>query len=39
LAEDIGLFVAITNKGEKGELKIRYNSLEQLELLCAKLRA
>jgi ParB family chromosome partitioning protein len=39
LSEDLGLFVAISHKGEKGELKIRYNTLEQLEVLCQKLKA
>jgi ParB family chromosome partitioning protein len=38
LSEDLGLFVAISHKGEKGELKIRYNTLEQLEALCQKLK-
>jgi ParB family chromosome partitioning protein len=37
LSENLGLFVTISHKGEKGELKIRYNTLEQLEALCQKL--
>jgi ParB family transcriptional regulator, chromosome partitioning protein len=39
LSDDLGLFVAISHKGEKGEVRIRFNSLDQLEALCAKLKA
>jgi ParB family chromosome partitioning protein len=38
LSDDLGLFVAISHKGEKGEVRIRYNTLEQLEALCNKLK-
>jgi len=38
LSEELGLFVSIAGKGESGELRIRYTTLEQLESLCAKLR-
>jgi len=39
LSEHLGLFVSISGKGESGELKIRYTTLEQLEAVCAKLRS
>jgi ParB family transcriptional regulator, chromosome partitioning protein len=39
LSEVLGLFVAISHKGEKGEVRIRFNSLDQLDALCTKLRA
>ncbi len=39
LSDDLGLFVVISHKGEKGELRIRYNTLEQLEALCSKLKS
>ncbi len=38
LSDNLGLFVAISHKGEKGEVRIRYNTLEQLEALCNKLK-
>ncbi len=39
LSEDLGLFVAISHKGEKGEVRIRYSSLEQLDALCQRIKA
>jgi len=39
LSEELGLFVSIAGRGESGELRIRYTTLEQLEALCAKLKA
>ncbi len=38
LSDDLGLFVAISHKGEKGEVRIRFNSLDQLEALCTRLK-
>lgn len=39
LSDDLGLFVAISHKGEKGEIRIRYTNLDQLDVLCKKLKA
>ncbi len=39
LNDALGLLVNIKHKGEKGELSIRYKSLEQLDALCRRLRA
>ena len=39
LADVLGLKVAIDHRGEGGELKIRYRSLEQLDDLCRRLKA
>ncbi len=39
LSDDLGLFVAISHKGEKGELRIRYNNLDQLDALCKRLKS
>jgi ParB family chromosome partitioning protein len=38
LSDDLGLFVSISHKGEKGEVRIRYTSLEQLDALCKRLK-
>jgi len=38
LSDELGLFVAISHKGEKGEVRIRYNTLEQLDALCSRLK-
>ena len=38
LSDALGLAVTIKHKGEKGELSIKYKSLEQLDELCRKLR-
>jgi hypothetical protein len=32
------LTVKITHRGENGDVRIQYNSLEQLELLCKRLQ-
>ena len=37
LSSQLGLAVTINNKGEKGELKIAYKTLEQLDEVCRKL--
>ncbi len=37
LVDQLGMAVAINNRGSKGELKIKYKSLEQLDALCRKL--
>ncbi len=37
LAEVLGLVVEISDKGGKGELKVRYETLEQLDDLCRRL--
>ncbi len=37
LVDQLGMSVAINNRGSKGELKIKYKSLEQLDALCRKL--
>jgi ParB family chromosome partitioning protein len=39
LMEALGLTVSILNKGESGEMRISYKSLEQLDGLCRLLRA
>jgi ParB family chromosome partitioning protein len=39
LSEVLGLTVAIEDKAGRGELKIRYTTLEQLEAVCKKLGA
>jgi ParB family chromosome partitioning protein len=38
LSDALGLFVSIASRGEAGEMRIRYKSLEQLEALCRKLK-
>jgi len=38
LEDVLGFAVAIEHKGEGGDLRIRYQSLEQLDLLCRRLR-
>ena len=38
LTEVLGLTVVIDHRGERGELRIRYKSLEQLDALCKRLR-
>ncbi len=38
LAEVLGMAVNIKHRGEKGELSIKYTSLEQLDALCKRLR-
>lgn len=38
LSEALGLAVTITPKGESGELTIRYRSLDQLDLVCRRLK-
>lgn len=37
LVDQLGMAVSINNRGSKGELKIKYKSLEQLDALCRKL--
>ncbi len=37
LSDALGLSVAINNRGARGELRIRYRSLEQLDAVCRKL--
>lgn len=37
LVDQLGMAVSISNRGAKGELKIKYRTLEQLEALCRKL--
>jgi len=37
LSSQLGLAVTINNKGEKGEVKIAYKSLEQLDEVCRRL--
>lgn len=39
LSEQLGLSVELKHNGEKGELRIRYSTLEQLDELCRKLSA
>ena len=39
LTEVLGLVVMIDHRGGRGELKIRYKTLEQLDLLCQRLRS
>jgi ParB family chromosome partitioning protein len=38
LTEILGLIVAIKHKGETGEVTIKYKTLDQLDLLCKKLK-
>jgi ParB family chromosome partitioning protein len=38
LTDVLGLIVRIEHKGERGEVRIRYTSLEQLDGLCRRLR-
>ncbi|GAC1330253.1 MAG: ParB/RepB/Spo0J family partition protein [Beijerinckiaceae bacterium] len=38
LSEALGLIVTIDGRGERGEVRIRYKSLDQLEALCARLK-
>ncbi|TAL83122.1 MAG: ParB/RepB/Spo0J family partition protein [Beijerinckiaceae bacterium] len=38
LADSLGLSVSIAHRGDGGELRVRYKSLEQLEGLCRKLK-
>jgi ParB family chromosome partitioning protein len=38
LIEALGLFVTISHRGENGEVRIRYKSLEQLDALCRRLK-
>jgi ParB family chromosome partitioning protein len=37
LVDQLGMSVAISNRGSKGELKIKYKSLEQLDAVCRRL--
>lgn len=37
LVDQLGMAVAINNRGSKGEMKIKYKTLEQLDALCRKL--
>jgi ParB family chromosome partitioning protein len=37
LVDQLGMAVAINNRGAKGEMKIKYKTLEQLDALCRKL--
>jgi ParB family chromosome partitioning protein len=37
LTDQLGLSVVINNRGARGELRIRYRSLEQLDAVCRKL--
>jgi ParB family chromosome partitioning protein len=39
LSDALGLIVQIKHKGEKGELAIRYKTLDQLDALCRRLRS
>ena len=39
LANVLGLAVIIDHRGDRGELKIRYKTLEQLDALCRRLQA
>jgi ParB family transcriptional regulator, chromosome partitioning protein len=38
ISDVLGLKVTLDHRGESGEMKIRYNSLEQLDDLCRRLR-
>ncbi len=38
LSDALGLLVTITHRGETGEVRIRYKSLDQLDDLCRKLK-
>jgi ParB family chromosome partitioning protein len=37
LTDQLGLSVEINNRGVRGEVRIRYRSLEQLDAVCRKL--
>ncbi len=37
LVDQLGMAISINNRGSKGEMKIKYKSLEQLDALCRKL--
>jgi ParB family transcriptional regulator, chromosome partitioning protein len=39
LSNALGLAVSIDGRGERGEVRIRYKDLEQLDALCARLKA
>jgi ParB family chromosome partitioning protein len=39
LSDALGLAVSIDGRGERGELRIRYKDLEQLDALCTRLKA
>ena len=39
LTEALGLVVQIEHRGENGEVRIRYKTLEQLDALCRRLNA
>ncbi len=39
LTDALGLTVSINNRGQKGEVTIKYKSLEQLDALCLRLRS
>jgi ParB family chromosome partitioning protein len=39
LADSLGMAVALKCRGEAGELRIRFETLEQLDLLCSRLQA
>jgi ParB family chromosome partitioning protein len=39
LSDALGLAVSIEGRGERGEVRIRYKDLEQLDALCARLKA
>jgi ParB family chromosome partitioning protein len=38
LSDALGLAVSIDGRGERGEVRIRYRDLEQLDALCARLK-
>lgn len=38
LTDELGMSVALNDRGGRGELRIRYETLEQLELICSRLR-
>jgi ParB family chromosome partitioning protein len=39
LSDALGLTVSIDGRGERGEVRIRYKNLEQLDGLCARLKS
>jgi ParB family chromosome partitioning protein len=39
ISDALGLAVSIDGRGERGEVRIRYKDLEQLDALCARLKA
>lgn len=39
LSEALGLHVAISHRGDSGEVRIRYKSLDQLDALCQRLKS